>query len=76
MSNTPWDEFPDSGFLRDAHGEYVGRLERRSDGSEWITQYPDAQWAGRYDPSTNQTWDAQGNFIGWGNLLGTLLRRR
>ena len=76
MGDTPWDEFPDNGFLRDAENQFVGRLERRSDGSEWITQYPDNQYVGRYDPSTNQTWDVYGNFVGWGNLLPALLRRR
>lgn len=76
MGDTPWDEFPDNGFLRDAENRFVGRLERRSDGSEWITQYPDNQFVGRYDPSTNQTWDVYGNFVGFGNLLPALLRRR
>ena len=75
MSDTPWDEFPDNGFLRDSHNEFLGRLERRSDGSEWITQYPDNQPVGRYDPSTNMTWDVNGNFVGYGNLLTALLRR-
>ncbi len=37
MSNDPWDEFPDSGFLRDSSGELMGRMERRSDGTDWIT---------------------------------------
>ena len=76
MGDTPWDEFPDNGFLRDSENQFVGRLERRSDGSEWITQYPDNQYVGRYDPSTNQTWDVYGNFDGFGNLLTALLRRR
>ena len=76
MGDTPWDEFPDNGFLRDAENQFVGRLERRSDGSAWITQYPDNQFVGRYDPSTNQTWDVHGNFVGFGNLLTALLRRR
>ncbi len=75
MSNDPWDEFPDSGFLRDSSGEPMGRLERRSDGSEWITDYSDNQLAGRYDPSSNQTWDAGGQLVGFGNLLASLLRR-
>ena len=73
MGDTPWDEFPDNGFLRDSENQFVGRLERRS---EWITQYPDNQYVGRYDPSTNQTWDVYGNFVGFGNLLTALLRRR
>jgi hypothetical protein len=76
MSHSPWDEFPDSGFLRDSHNENVGRLERRSDGSQWITRYPDNQYVGRYDPSTNMTWDVYGNFVGFGNLLASLLPRR
>ena len=28
MSDSPWDEFPDNGFLRDSHNEFLGRLER------------------------------------------------
>ena len=76
MSDSPWDEFPDGGFLREPNGEPAGRLERRSDGSEWITQYPDGQWVGRYDPHTNMTWDINNNFVGYGNLLTALLRRR
>ena len=76
MSNDPWDEFPDSGFLRDSSGELMGRLERRSDGSEWITDYSDNQLAGRYDPSSTPTWDAGGQLVGFGNLLASLLRRR
>ena len=76
MSDNPWDEFPDSGFLRDSNLDLLGRLERRSDGSEWITQYPDNQYVGRYDPGTNMTWDVNGNFVGFSNLLTALLRRR
>jgi hypothetical protein len=76
MSDNPWDEFPANGFLRDSDNQFVGRLERRSDGNEWITQYPDNQAVGRYDPHTNQTWDVYGNFVGFGNLLTALLRRR
>ena len=76
MSDTPWDEFPDNGLLRDSEGQHLGRLERRSDGTEWITEYPDGQWVGRYDPQTNMTWDVNNNFIGYGNLLAALIRRR
>jgi len=54
----------------------AGRLERRSDGTEWITEYPEGQWVGRYDPHTNMTWDAQNNLIGFGNLLASLIGRR
>lgn len=57
MSNSLWGEFPNNGSLRDSGGDLTGRLERRSDGTEWITQYPDNQYVGRYDPHTNQTWD-------------------
>ena len=76
MSDTPWDEFPDNGFLRNAQGDFLGRLERHSDGTDWITQYPDNQIAGRYDPHTNMTWDAQNNLVGFGNLLASLIGRR
>ncbi len=75
MSGSPWDEFPDSGFLRDSGGELTGRLERRSDGTERITRYPDGQWVGRYDPHMNMTWDVNNNFLGYGNLLASLVRR-
>lgn len=45
-------------------------------GSEWITQLPDNNWVGRYDPGTNMTFDVHNNFAGWGNLLTSLLRRK
>ena len=76
MSDNPWDEYPDNGFLRDPNANLLGRLERRNDGAEWITQLPDGQFVGRYDPNANMTWVIQGNFVGFGNLLTTLLRRR
>ena len=76
MPENPWDEFPDNGLLRTAQGDFLGRLERRSDGTDWMTQYPDNQIAGHYDPQTNMTWDAQNNFIGYGNLLAALIGRR
>ncbi len=75
MAHDPWDDFPDGGFLRDSSGEMMGRMERRSDGTDWIMDYSNNQLAGRYDPSTNQTWDADGNLVGFGNLLASLLRR-
>lgn len=76
MGDTPWDDFPDDGFLRGADNQYTGRLERRGDGSEWITQLPDSEYVGRYDPGTNMTFDVNNNFVGWGNLLTSLLRRK
>ncbi len=76
MSDNPWDERPDNGFLRGSNNELLGRLERGSDGSEWMRQHPDNQYVGRYDPRANMTWDVQGNFVGFGNLLTALLRRR
>lgn len=76
MSDDPWDELPDDGFLRDSNNQFTGRLERRSDGSEWITQLSDNQYVGRYDPGTNMTWDVENNLVGYGNLLTSLLRRR
>lgn len=76
MPDTPWDELPDDGFLRDADGLTTGRHEREVDGSEWMTQFPDGRRVGRYDPATNQTRDMDGNLVGWGNLLTSLLRRR
>lgn len=39
-------------------------------------EFPDNQCVGRYDPDANMTWDIQGNFVGFGNLLTSLLRRR
>ena len=76
MPDSPWDEFSGNGFLRDSRGQPEEQLERRSDGTEWITEYPDNQWVGRYDPITNMTRVVYGNFVGYGNLLTTLLRRR
>jgi hypothetical protein len=76
MSRHSRDAFPDNGFLRGADNQFVGRIERRSDGSEWIVDLPDNQYVGRYDPHTNQTWDISGNLVGFGNLLTSLLGRK
>lgn len=76
MSDDPRDEYPDDGFLRDSSSSLLGRVERRSDGSEWMTEFPENQLVGRYDPATNTTWGIDGSFVGYGNLLTMLLRRR
>ena len=53
--------------IRNANGKVIGKMNE--------TEVKDAnnKRLGRYDKSSNSTFDANGKFIGYGNLMATLL---
>jgi len=58
--------------LYDAGGKLLGQIEQSGDIS-WLYS-ADGTLLGQYDSSSNFTYDAHGNLVGAGNLLGMLLR--
>jgi hypothetical protein len=58
--------------LRDKNGKIVGRIMESSD--KTIRLYDSiGAYAGKYDPSSNTTYDKYGAYFGSGNLLTMLL---
>lgn len=58
--------------LRDRNNRLIGKIRTRSDGKLELRD-ASAFFKGTYDSKTNDTRDANGKFIGKGNLLTTLL---
>lgn len=59
-------------FIRDRAGNSMGKITEFG-GKFWIHDARGNR-LGQYDPKINVTFDANGNRIGTGNLLTTLLR--
>lgn len=62
-------------FLRDKNGSVIGQLIDRHDGSIGL-HTPSGGFLGRYDTKSNQTFGPSGGLIGFGNLLGTMIKPR
>lgn len=58
--------------LRDSNGRVVGRIMESSDRVQKLYDRVGA-YAGKYDPSTNRTYDKYGSYYGSGNLLAMML---
>ena len=57
--------------LRDRYGTRIGEIEHRGD--RLVLRDRDGRRLGEYTPRDNVTRDANGNRVGTGNLLLTLL---
>lgn len=59
-------------YIRDKHLNVIGRIQVESDGSQKIYD-AHQRCKGKYDPTTDNTYDDHLRFVGKGNLLTTLL---
>ena len=60
--------------LRDKNGNRIGKLETQSSG-EVVLRDHNGSRRGTYDPRMNVTRDHNGNLVGKGNLLVSLLSK-
>ena len=58
--------------LRDRNGNLLGTIDTKSDGKLELRDRQ-GNLKGTYDPKSNTTRNRQGNLVGTGNLLTTLL---
>lgn len=58
--------------LRKPNGTVIAVIRTSSNGWQWL-QTLNGSSLGCYRPESNGTFLPNGNFVGWGNLLGTLI---
>lgn len=59
-------------YIRDRNGAVLGHVQQQG---PFLYMYDrGGKVLGRYDPNTNATYDAGGMLVGYGNVLGSLLR--
>lgn len=59
-------------YLRKPNGNVIAYIRTGTNGWQWLHRL-NGSCLGCYRPETNGTYSLNGNFIGWGNLLGTLI---
>lgn len=59
--------------LKDANGNVIGYIDTESDGRQ-VLKDRNGNVNGYFDPKSNATKNTNGNVVGYGNLLVTLLR--
>jgi hypothetical protein len=59
-------------YLRKPDFSLIGYIRTDNNGWQWLHK-GDGSCRGYYRPKINGTFRPNGNFVGWGNLLGTLI---